>query len=331
MSNDILIVILIFTALTFDFLNGFHDTANVVATIITSGVMKPYSAMIMAAFANMAGPFMFGVAVANTIGKGIVNPESITISVILAALGAAIFWNLLTWYYGIPCSSSHGLVGGLVGSVLIGYGPAFIRLDGILKVVLFLFLSPIAGFVMGIIFMKIIIGLIRGASPKINWFFKRSQILTSIALSLSHGTNDAQKTMGIITASLVILKFQSHFAVPIWVVAACAGAIGLGTAFGGRRIIKTMGGGIYRIRPVHGFVSQATSAGIILSSALLGGPVSTTQVVSSAIMGAGAAERISKVRWGLAMNILATWVITIPVSAIIAAILYLILHHFLGG
>ena len=285
--------------------------------------------MIMAALANMAGPFMFGVAVAHTIGSEIVRIQSI--SVILAALGAAIVWNIFTWYYGIPCSSSHGLVGGLVGSVLVGYGPSYLLLKGILKVVLFLFLSPIIGFVAGVVLMKVIIFLVRGASPKINWFFKRSQILTSIALSLSHGTNDAQKTMGIITASLVALKFQDHFAVPIWVIASCAVAIGLGTVFGGWRIIRTMGGGIYRIRPVHGFASQATSSAVILISALLGGPVSTTQVVSTAIMGVGAAERVSKVRWGVAKNILATWVITIPASAMIAAVFYLIIRHFLGG
>ena len=200
-----------------------------------------------------------------------------------------------------------------------------------MKVIIFLFVSPIIGLIAGFIFMKTVLFLAKGFSPKINWFFKRSQIATSLALALSHGTNDAQKTMGIITMSLMILNFQKDFTVPIWAVAACALSIGLGTASGGWRIIKTMGGGIYRIRPVHGFASQGASAVVILSAALLGGPVSTTQVVSTAIMGVGAAERVSKVRWGVAEDILATWVITIPASAMVAALFYLIIRHFLGG
>ena len=245
-------------SLAFDFLNGFHDSANVVATIITSGAMKPSHALIMAALAELAGPFLFGVAVAHTIGKGIVDPGSSTISVIMAALGSAIFWNVFTWYFGIPCSSSHGLIGGLVGAVVVSAGPSFINMGwtGMAKVIFFLFASPLIGLVAGFIFMKLIVALSRGASPKINWFFKRSQIITSIGLALSHGANDAQKTMGIITMCLIILNFQTEFTVPIWVIASCALAIGIGTACGGWRIIKTMGCGIYRIRPIHGFASQ---------------------------------------------------------------------------
>jgi len=330
LSSDAVLIVLIAMALAFDFLNGFHDSANVVATIISSGAMKPRNALMMAAMAEIAGPFLFGVAVAETIGKGIVSPDTITITVIFAALGAAIIWNLVTWYFGIPSSSSHALIGGIVGSVIAGYGPLYIQPAGLLKVVTALLASPLIGLLAGYLLMKVILFLARGLSPKINWLFKRGQLLTSIALALSHGTNDAQKTMGIVTMGLVILKFQEQFIVPTWVIGLCALAIGLGTAFGGWRIIKTMGGGMYRIRPVHGFAAQATGAGVILSAALLGGPVSTTQVMSSAIMGVGAAERISKVRWGVAQNILATWLITIPTTAVLAAILYLIIHRLLG-
>ncbi|MEW6231400.1 MAG: inorganic phosphate transporter [Chloroflexota bacterium] len=324
------LVILVAIALVFDFLNGFHDSANVVATMISSGALPPRGALVVASLAEFAGPFLFGVAVAATIGKDIVAPETVTISVVFAALGSAIIWNLLTWYFGIPSSSSHALIGGVAGAVVAGYGLSHIHFDGITKIFLALFLSPPLGMVAGYLFMRSVVFLARGASPGVNQFFKRSQILTSVALALSHGSNDAQKTMGIITMSLVTLRFEEAFVVPVWVIVACAGAIALGVATGGWRIIKTLGGRMYKIRPVHGFTAQAASAAVILGGALLGGPVSTTQVVSSAIMGVGSAERLSKVRWEVAYSIVMAWAVTIPASAAVAAVLYFAIASFLG-
>ncbi|MBI5955974.1 MAG: inorganic phosphate transporter [Chloroflexi bacterium] len=330
MDPIILLVSLVAIALVFDFLNGFHDSANVVATMISSGALPPWGALVVASLAEFAGPFLFGMAVAATIGKDIVTPETVTISVVFAALGSAITWNLVTWYFGIPSSSSHALIGGVAGAVVAGYGLSHIHFDGITKIFLALFLSPPLGMVAGYLFMRLVVFLARGASPGVNQFFKRSQILTSVALALSHGSNDAQKTMGIITMSLVTLRFEEAFVVPVWVIVACAGAIALGVATGGWRIIKTLGGKMYKVRPVHGFTAQAASAAVILGGALLGGPVSTTQVVSSAIMGVGSAERLSKVRWEVAYNIVMAWAVTIPASAAVAALLYFAIASFLG-
>ncbi|MBI4758426.1 MAG: inorganic phosphate transporter [Chloroflexi bacterium] len=330
MDPIILLVSLVAIALVFDFLNGFHDSANVVATMISSGALPPWGALVVASLAEFAGPFLFGVAVAATIGKDIVTPETVTISVVFAALGSAITWNLVTWYFGIPSSSSHALIGGVAGAVVAGYGLSHIHFDGITKIFLALFLSPPLGMAAGYLFMRSVVFLARGASPGVNQFFKRSQILTSVALALSHGSNDAQKTMGIITMSLVTLRFEEAFVVPVWVIVACAGAIALGVATGGWRIIKTLGGKMYKVRPVHGFTAQAASAAVILGGALLGGPVSTTQVVSSAIMGVGSAERLSKVRWEVAYSIVMAWAVTIPASAAVAALLYFAIASFLG-
>jgi len=317
------LVMLIAVALLFDFLNGFHDSSNIVATMISSRAMSPIKALFLASIFHFVGPFFFGVAVATTIGHDLVDPGAITLSVILAALMAAIVWNLITWFFGLPSSSSHALVGGLVGAVGMAYGLDTIRIHGLIKVVTSLLISPPLGFLVGFIIMKITLFLARGASPRINWVFKRLQIPTSIALALSHGTNDAQKTMGIITMTLVTAGQLSEFHVPLWVIASCAAAISLGTAAGGWRIIKTLGARIYRIRPIHGFTAQAASAAVILGAAMLGGPVSTTHVVSSAIMGVGSAERFSRVRWGVVGNILAAWVFTIPAAALLAALLYI--------
>jgi PiT family inorganic phosphate transporter len=317
-----LIIALIVIALIFDFLNGFHDSSNIVATMISSRAFRPRVALGVTAVAEFSGPFIFGVAVAKTIGQDIVQPGTITIAVILAALLSATLWNILTWYLGIPSSSSHALIGGIIGAVAVGAGLGAIQMSGLTKVMIALFLSPIIGLAVGYLFTKLVFFLSRGASPHINWFFKRSQIVTAVALGLSHGTNDAQKTMGIIALGLVTTGFLTHFYVPTWVIALSAGAIALGTALGGWRLIRTLGGKFYKIRPVHGFSSQAASAGVILGASLLGGPVSTTQVVSSSIMGAGSAERLSKVRWGVAGNIAMAWLVTIPVTTLIAAVLY---------
>lgn len=325
MSSLVLIVILIGLALTFDFLNGFHDSANVVATMISSRAMTPRAALTIAALANFAGPFLFGVAVAKTVGNDVAHPESITVSVVMAALLSASLWNIFTWYYGIPSSSSHALIGGILGAVLVGSGPAIIEMDGLWKVGIALFASPIIGFLVGIVIMRSTLRLARGATPRANIFFKMAQIPTALALALSHGTNDAQKTMGVITMGLVVLGFQQSFVVPWWVVFASATAIGVGTALGGWRIIHTLGAKFYRIRPIHSFTSQLTSAAVILTASLLGGPVSTTHVVSSSILGVGAAQRRSQVRWGVMWDILMAWLLTVPVTAIIAAVLYFVL------
>jgi PiT family inorganic phosphate transporter len=324
-----LLIVIIAIALIFDFLNGFHDASNIVATMISSRAMSPRSALAVSAAAHFAGPFLFGVAVATTIGHEVVDPEAITSLVIIAALSSAILWNLFTWYFGLPSSTSHALIGGLVGAVVVAAGVQTINMDGLKKVLIALFISPILGLVLGYLVLKLTYFLARGASPRINSFFKRSQLGTSLALALSHGTNDAQKTMGIIAMAMVTTGYVAEFQVPWWVIALSASAIALGTALGGWRLIETLGGKFYKIRPVHAFGSQLTSAGIILGAALLGGPVSTTQVVSSSIMGAGSADRVSKVRWTVARDIAVAWVLTIPVSALVAAGLYLLVDLIL--
>ncbi|MHB1119817.1 MAG: inorganic phosphate transporter [Bellilinea sp.] len=316
------LIILIGLALVFDFLNGVHDSSNIVATMISSRAIRPRVALAMTAAAEFAGPFIFGVAVANTIGDEIVISESINMEVLIAALIGAIGWNLLTWWLGIPSSSSHALIGGILGAVLIGAGFPAIKVAGVLKVVLALFLSPVLGFVTGLILANIIYFLSWKATPQINGFFKKMQIITSLGLALSHGTNDAQKTMGVITLALVIGGIIPTFNVPQWVIVISASAIALGTSVGGWRLIRTLGTKFYKIRPVHGFASQAASAAVILSASLIGGPVSTTQVVSSAIMGVGSAERLSKVRWGVAGDILFAWLFTIPATMGLSAFIY---------
>jgi PiT family inorganic phosphate transporter len=294
--------------------------------MISSRAFRPSVALGVTAVAHFLGPFIFGVAVAKTIGHEIVAPASITINVLLAALISAIIWNLATWFFGIPSSSSHALIGGLMGAVIVGAGLDAIQWGGLEKVLIALFASPILGLLLGFLLTKLVFFLSRGASPKINWFFKRSQIITAIALAFSHGTNDAQKTMGVITLGLVITGVIPTFQVPLWVIAISAGAIALGTALGGWRLIRTLGGKFYKIRPVHGFGSQITSALVILGASLVGGPVSTTQVVSSSIMGVGSAERLSKVRWGVAGEIAIAWLITIPATLLVAAGVYLALE-----
>jgi PiT family inorganic phosphate transporter len=325
----LLFILIVTLALVFDFLNGFHDASNIVATMISSRAMSPRSALGINAVAHFVGPFLFGVAVATTIGSEVVDPAVITSGVIIAALCSSILWNLFTWYFGWPSSTSHALIGGLVGAALVSAGVEAIYLDGLLKVLLVLFISPILGFVIGYLMLKVIYFLARGASPRINTVFKRGQWGTSLALSLSHATNDAQKTMGIIAMAMVTTGFTDEFYVPWWVVALSASAISLGTASGGWRLIETLGGKFFKIRPVHAFGSQLTSASVILGAALLGGPVSTTQVVSSSIMGAGSADRVSKVRWAVARDIAVAWLLTIPVSALAAAGIYLLVDLFL--
>lgn len=326
-----LTVILVVTALVFGYLNGFHDSSNVVATVISSRAMSPYFALALAGLAVFCGPFLFGVAVAETIGKDFAAPDALTPPVILSALLAAIIWNLVTWWFGIPSSSSHALIGGLAGAVVGQYGLRMLQTSGLTKVLVALILSPVLGAGLGWLLMKAIIYIAQmlELTPQINWVFKSGQIFTATTLALSLGTNDAQKTMGVIMMALRTTGPRGAFQVPAWVIASAAGVMALGVATGGRRIIRTVGHGIYRVRPVHGFSSQAAAAGVILGAALLGGPVSTTQVVSSAIMGVGSAERISKVRWGVVENILLAWIVTLPITAILAAAMVQLLYQLM--
>jgi PiT family inorganic phosphate transporter len=321
-----IIVALILLALLFDFLNGIHDSSNIVATMISSRAFSPRVALGVTAIAEFSGPFIFGVAVAETIGHEIVAPETINNEVLIAALSSAILWDILTWWLGIPSSSSHALIGGLIGAVVIGAGWQAIEMKGLEKVLLTLFISPIIGFIFGFLITRLVYLLCWNASPRVNWFFKRSQIFTGITLALSHGTNDAQKTMGVITLALVTGGLLRVFVVPTWVIFLCASMIALGTAVGGWRLIRTLGGKFYKIRPVDGFCSQLTSASVIIGASLIGGPVSTTQVVSSSIMGVGASDRPNKVRWNVAEDIAMAWVFTIPATALVAAGIYWVIR-----
>jgi len=346
---SITLIVFICLALIFDFLNGFHDSSNIVSTIISSRALAPRTALTVTAICEFIGPFLFGVAVATTIGSEVLNlpaNPSEAIPLIVSALVAAVLWNVLTWYLGIPSSSSHALIGGMIGAALtdaifdqagIGFYTMndlygifhVVKLTGFLKVVTALFISPPLGFAAGFILLKLIRFLSRGASPGINYLFKRGQVVTAIGLALSHGTNDAQKTMGIITMGLLAMGIIPDFKVPIWVVAMCAAAIAAGTATGGWRLIRTLGGKFYKIRPIHGFNTQIAGAAVILGAALMGGPVSTTQVVSSAIMGTGSAERLSKVRWNTGKQIVVTWFVTIPATAIVSGLVFCLVRRFL--
>lgn len=323
MSPLVLAVILVVIALCFDFFNGMNDSANVVATMISSHALRPRPAMILTAACEFVGPFLFGVSVATTIGTKVVDPETITVAVTLAALMSAIIWNVVCIALGIPSSASHALIGGIVGAVAWAYGFDVVKMDGLLSIAIALFASPILGLIAGFLIMRLTIFFLRGASPRVNGTLRRMQWLTAAALALSHGTNDAQKTMGVITMGLVATGLLPVFRVPVWVIAASAGAIALGTYVGGWRVIKTLGGKFYKIRPMHAFASQITSASIILGAALLGGPVSTTQVVSASIMGVGSGQRVSQVRWGVAKDILVAWLLTLPATALLSALLYI--------
>lgn len=324
-----LMIVLIVLALGFDFLNGVHDSSNIVATMISSRALPPRLAMTITAVAEFCGPFLFGVAVATTIGDGIVEPGTVSMATLIAALVAAIFWNLFTWFMGFPSSSSHALIGGLIGAVVMSAGWGVIKWAGVGKVLLTLFSSPIIGLLFGFLVTRLIMVMCWNASPKVNALFKNGQIVTAIALALSHGANDAQKSMGVITLGLVTTGFLSTFAVPSWVIFLCASMIALGTSVGGWKLIKTLGAKFYRIRPIDGFATQMTSAIVILGASLIGGPVSTTQVVSSAIMGVGSAERVNKVRWGVVKEIAVAWLLTIPLTGLVGASMYWLVSHFI--
>lgn len=317
MSQPLLIVIGL--ALLFNFMNGMRDSSNIVATMISSRAFTPRAALTIAALAEFLGPFLFGVVVAKTIGNEVVQSQVLTLAALAACLIGAILWSLITWFFGIPSSSSHALIGGLIGAVTISVGVDAIKIGGLSKVLIALFVSPLVGFAVGFILTKLIYFLAWNATPGINEFFKRGQIVTAVGLALVQGTNDAQKTMGMITLCLVIGGALPAFNIPVWVIVASAASLALGAGLGGSRLVRTLGGKFYKIRPVHSFSSQLTSGLVILVASLFGVPVSATHVVSSAIIGVGSSERLGKVRWGVAGDILTAWVVTIPASALLAA------------
>jgi PiT family inorganic phosphate transporter len=309
-------------ALIFDFINGFHDTANAIATSVSTRVLTPMRAVGMAAALNFLGA-LISTSVAKTIGQGIVVPEAVTQGVVIAALLGAIAWNLITWYWGIPSSSSHALVGGVVGAAVAYRGFRILNARGLGEIFGSLLTSPFIGFTVGLGLMIALFWLLRRAIPaRVNASFRRLQLLSAAFVAFSHGTNDAQKSMGVITLALVAGGYLSTFAVPTWVKLVCALAMALGTAFGGWKIIHTLGMRIIRLQPIHGFAAETASAVVIQAASHLGLPVSTTHVISSAIMGVGASRRLSAVRWGVASNIVVAWVLTPPVAAILGAIAY---------
>jgi len=326
MSNELILVIIL--ALFFEFLNGMRDSSNIVATMISSRTFHPQTALGITAVAEFVGPFLFGVTVAKTVGNDIVASNVISFQALMAGLISAILWNLITWFFGIPSSSSHALIGGLIGAALVSSGMDAIKLAGLYKVLIALFVAPVIGFFAGFIVLKFIYYLSQNATPRINVFFKRSQLFTAVALAFSHGTNDAQKTIGIITLSLVIGGEINGFSVPFWVIVISAATMAIGTSFGGWRLIRTLGSKFYKIRPVHSFATQLTSGIVILSASAIGLPVSTSQVVSSAIIGIGASERFGKVRWSVASDILSAWLITIPATGVLSAGVYWLLVKF---
>jgi len=320
-------------ALFFDFVNGFHDAANSIATVVGTRVLRPLQAVCMAAVANFAGPFVFGTAVAATVGKGIIQPEFSTVYVILAGLVGAIIWDLVTWWFGLPSSSSHALIGGLVGSALMVGGLQTLVFSGVEKVLVFMVVSPSIGFAIAAGFgLAILYFLGRSAPGKVNRVFGRLQIVSSAFFSLTHGANDGQKTMGVITALLIAggMLQSDKFIVPIWVILAAAAAIAFGTFFGGWRIVKTMAFRLTNLKPYQGFCAETGGGAILTSMAWLGIPVSTTHAISGAIMGAGSTKRLSAVRWGLGRRIVYAWIITIPASAGLAAASLLIIKAITG-
>jgi len=323
-TSSLLVVVVL--AVVFDYINGFHDTANAIATSVATRALRPQVAVGMAAAFNFIGAFA-GTAVATTIGKGLVDEQTTTQAVVAAALLGAIAWNLLTWWWSLPSSSSHGLIGGLLGATIIAAGTGALRIDGIVdKVLIPMVSSPIIGFVGAFLLMVALAWLFRGRPRKpMAHLFRRLQVLSAGYMAFAHGSNDAQKTMGIITLALYSAGAIGSIEVPAWVIVVAATALSLGTAVGGWRIMRTMGHRVVELEPVHGFAAEATAATVLVGTAHFGMPVSTTHVISSAIMGVGTSQGIRSVRWGVARNILVAWVLTIPASGLIAAISWLVL------
>lgn len=326
MHASTLLIVVILTALAFDFINGFHDTANAIATVVSTGVLRARTAVMMAAMLNVAGAFA-GTAVATTVGKDLLDPKIVTQPLVLSALVGAIVWNLITWWFGLPSSSSHALVGGLCGAALFASGGGAIQATGLEKILIALVFSPFFGFAAALLTMVGTYWITRHVRPTtINHVFRRLQLVSASFMAFSHGTNDAQKTMGVITMALVqfggTYQAGGRFHVPLWVVLACAIAMGLGTACGGWRIIHTMGQKIFKLRPIHGFCAETSAATVLQFAAHMGLPTSTTHCITAAIMGAGATTRLSAVSWGVTRSIIWAWILTIPMSALVAALCY---------
>ncbi len=339
----LLALLAIAIVLLFDYTNGFHDAANIIATVIASRAMQPISAVVVVGFFEFLGPLLGGTAVANTIGtfvdlSGL--PEALSLTVLLSGLAGAVFWNLFTWWKGIPSSSSHALIGGLVGAVVLAVGAQHVawgcselahgHLTGVMKVILALLLSPLVGFGVGFLMHTVARYAFRAAHPRLNRSLRLGQYLTAAGLAFAHGANDAQKSMGILTLILLLGGFIPSFEVPFWVILACATALTLGILSGGWRIVRTVGFSIYKVRPLHALNSQLTSAGVIFTASLFGAPVSTTHVVATSIMGIGASEHPRAVRWGKARAIVTTWLITIPAAALVGAIVYALIFAILN-
>lgn len=315
-------------ALTFDYINGFHDTANAIATTVLTGALSIPRAILLAAGLNFVGALLSS-GVATTIGKGIVDPTVVSLEVIMAALLGAIAWNLVTWWLGLPSSSSHALIGGIVGAVFAESGLEHYQLAGVKKIATALVVSPLVGMAAGYLLMVALMWIFRRTAPaKINRFFKTFQVLSASSMALSHGENDAQKTMGVITMALASGGIIESFHIPLWVMLACATAMALGTAAGGWRIIKTVGRKVLTLQPVHGFAAETAGAATIFAATAFGAPISTTHVISSSIMGVGMVRRLSAVRWQVVKQIVFAWVLTLPVTAIVAALLVYVLKLF---
>ena len=319
------VALLVLMALLFDFMNGFHDAANSIATVVSTGVLKPQQAVLFAAFFNVIAIGVFGLNVAATVGKGIVDPSIVDNHVIFGALTGAIAWNLITWWYGIPSSSSHALIGGIAGAAVAKAGAHKLIAAGILKTVLFIFVSPILGYLLGSILMVAVAWIFRRSSPlKVDNWFRRLQLVSAGLYSLGHGGNDAQKTIGLIWLLLMSSGYVAagQTSPPIWVIVCCYIAIGLGTMFGGWRIVRTMGQKITKLKPVGGFCAETGGAMTLFLATALGVPVSTTHTITGAIVGVGSTQRASSVRWGVAGNIVWAWIFTIPAAAFIAGVFY---------
>jgi inorganic phosphate transporter, PiT family len=322
-----IVVFIVFVALVFDFINGFHDAANSIATIVSTRVLTPLQAVVWAAFFNFVAAFGFGVHVANTVGKGVVDARIVDEWVILAGLVGAIAWDLITWWWGLPTSSSHALIGGFAGAAVAKAGFGSLVAAGLVKIGVFMVVAPLIGFGVGFVMMLLTMWSFRRATPgRVDRVFRRGQLLSAAAYSLGHGTNDAQKTMGIVAVLLFSTgHLGAEFYVPFWVVMAAHAALALGTMAGGWRIVKTMGMRITKLRPVGGFCAETAGAVTLIGTALGGIPVSTTQTISGSIMGVGSLQRLSAVRWGVAGRILWAWILTIPASALVAALTWLLL------
>lgn len=324
------IIFLVFLALLFDFLNGFHDSANSIATIVSTRVLSPPIAVFYAAFFNFSAFFFFGLHVANTIGKGIIDIHVVDQAVVFGALFGACGWNIITWYFGLPTSSSHALIGGMIGAAFIKAGKGALIMPGILKVIMFIFIAPCIGLLLGFFFGVLVHWIFRRSTPrKVDTFFRRGQLVSAALYSMGHGGNDAQKTMGIIASLLFSAGLLGDkFYIPFWVVFACYMTISLGTFSGGWRIVKTMGQKIVKLRPVDGFCAETGAAAMLSFASSLGIPVSTTHTIAGSIVGVGSLKRLSAVRWGVAGRIVWAWIITIPCSAAMAAIAYTVAHFF---